>query len=273
MKASDLDPATELSIPAIPVVCERCKAEGNAGDDAFSGVPDILDFAPVPRRARADGWKPEHQRAFIAALAITGSPRIGARTIGKHQFGAESLRKARGGKSFAEAWDAALDIARERELARIRENLGELATDTGAALAKLDPETYDDDDAEFREHDEARERIRNRLLSARRLYLLQIREDPAMRAAWELLCGPVDWNTAEKLAPQPDEPDGMPNMRGPDMLVPAENGWLGELSGGRDKVTELREAFAEYSRTGRMPGEETVDDPPASREGPGVRAL
>ena len=42
-----------------------------AGDETFSGSPDILSFEPVPRRARADGWSPEHQRAFIAALAIS----------------------------------------------------------------------------------------------------------------------------------------------------------------------------------------------------------
>ena len=124
MRTSELNPNPDLSIPALPVVCERCKAEGAAGDDAFAGIPDILAFDPVPRRARADGWRPEHQRAFIAALAITGSPRAAARVIGKHEFGAQSLRKARGGKSFAEAWDAAIDLAREREFARLRENLG-----------------------------------------------------------------------------------------------------------------------------------------------------
>jgi hypothetical protein len=55
-----------------------------AGDEAISAIPDLLNFDPVPRRARADGWTAEHQRAFIAALAVTGSARQAARAIGKH---------------------------------------------------------------------------------------------------------------------------------------------------------------------------------------------
>ena len=258
MKTSELNPHPNLSIPAIPVVCERCKAEGAAGDEAFAGIPDILAFDPVPRRARSDGWKPEHQRAFIAALAITGSPRMAAGTIGKHEFGAQSLRKARGGRSFAEAWDAALDLAREREFERIRENLGELAADTEGALARLDPESYDDGEAEQCEHEDARARNRDRLLAARRLYLAEICSDPQARAAWEALCGPVDWDKAGRLEPQDNEPYGMPNMRDPEMMIPAENGWLGEVIGcGPDKHAELRGAFAEYQRSGVLPGDES----------------
>jgi hypothetical protein len=198
MHASELNPNPTLAVPALPVICERCKAEGTAGDDAFAGIPDILAFDPVPRRARSDGWKPEHQRAFIAALAITGSPTAAARTIGKHEFGAQTLRKARGGRSFAEAWDAAIDLAREREFARLRENLGELATNASSTLARLDPDDYEDGEAERREHEDTQNHIRNRLLVGRRLYLFEIREDPLKRSAWEILCGPVDW---EKVRP------------------------------------------------------------------------
>src|SRR6478672_7469481 len=73
MNKSQLNPAPDLTIPAIPVICDECRETGMAGDGRFAGVPDILDFEPVPRRARSDGWKPEHQRAFIPDLAITGS--------------------------------------------------------------------------------------------------------------------------------------------------------------------------------------------------------
>jgi hypothetical protein len=253
MKTSELNPNPDLSIPALPVICERCKAEGAAGDDAFSGIPDILAFEPVPRRARADGWKPEHQRAFIAALAITGSPRVAARTIGKHEFGAQQLRKARGGRSFAEAWDAALDLAREREFARIRENLGELAGDTEGALARIDPDSYDDGEAERLEHEEVLDHIRMRLLGARRLYLFEIGADPQARAAWEVLCGPVDWDKAALLQAQDNEPY-MPSMRQPDMLLAAENGWLGEVTGGRCKTAELREEVAKLGPSVRSLG-------------------
>ena len=114
---------TSPDIPTVPVICDKCRATGMAGDEAFSAIPDILNFTPVERRAHVNGWRPEHQRAFIAALAITGSPRQAARAIGRHAFGAEQLRNHRGGKSFAAAWDAALELARERETHRIHENL------------------------------------------------------------------------------------------------------------------------------------------------------
>ncbi len=222
---------------------------GTAGDEAFAGIPDILAFEPVPRRARSDGWKPEHQRAFNAALAITGSPRAAARTIGKHEFGAQTLRKARGGRSFAEAWDAAMDLAREREFERVRESLGELAGDTAAALARLDPESCEDGEAERSEHDHVQGRIRERLLGARRLFLHEISGDPVLRAAWEVLCGPVDWDKAGRLEPQANEPYGTPKMRRPEMMIPAENGWLHDLVGcGEDKNGELLRMFDEYRR-------------------------
>ena len=258
MHASELNPNPTLAVPALPVICERCKAEGTAGDDAFAGIPDILAFDPVPRRARSDGWKPEHQRAFIAALAITGSPTAAARTIGKHEFGAQTLRKARGGRSFAEAWDAAIDLAREREFTRLRENLGELATNASSALARLDPDDYEDGEAERREHEDTQNHIRNRLLVGRRLYLFEIREDPLKRSAWEILCGPVDWEKAHRLEPQANEPYGIPNMRRPETMIPAENGWLGEVVGsGPDKQAEMREAWGAYQRTGVLPDDST----------------
>ena len=111
----------------IPVICDRCRAEGSAGDGRFAEIADLLTFDPVPRRAHVNNWTAEHQRAFIAALAMTGSPRQAARALGRHAFGADQLRTAKGGRSFAEAWDAALELYRERELYRIKSNLGGLA--------------------------------------------------------------------------------------------------------------------------------------------------
>ena len=55
MKKSELNPDPDLTLPTIPVICDQCRASGMAGDEAFSGIPDILSFEPVPRRARADG--------------------------------------------------------------------------------------------------------------------------------------------------------------------------------------------------------------------------
>lgn len=35
--------------------------------------PPLPEFTPVPRKPRHDGWTPERQKAFIAALADTGA--------------------------------------------------------------------------------------------------------------------------------------------------------------------------------------------------------
>jgi hypothetical protein len=113
--------------PPIPVICDRCREEGSAGDDPFTDIRDLLAFEPVKRRAHVNGWKPEHQRAFIAALAMTGSPRQAAAALGRWPNGAEQLRKGKGARSFADAWDAALELYREREFFRIRDNLANLA--------------------------------------------------------------------------------------------------------------------------------------------------
>lgn len=71
-------------------------------------APD-LDFEPVPRKYRHDGWTPERQRAFIAALADTGSVSAACRRINMSAEGAYYLRRAPGAESFRAAWTAALD--------------------------------------------------------------------------------------------------------------------------------------------------------------------
>ena len=63
--------------------------------------PVHLDFTPIPRRYRHDGWTPERQRAFIAALAETGSVKHAARRVGMSTDGAYQLRRQKGADSFA----------------------------------------------------------------------------------------------------------------------------------------------------------------------------
>lgn len=288
MHASELNPDPDLTVPTIPAICDQCRAAGMAGDPAFAAIPEILNFTPVPRRAHANGWREEHQRAFIAALAITGSPKQAARAIGRHEFGAQQLRTARGGKSFAEAWDAAMELARERETHRIHANLAELARQRDAELSAISPSPLGGEAAAFRssggraaalhgegvrrgevgaihpdcdydpdihtddypEYWEAQQRIRERLLRARRLLLFLIRDDEDKRRAWEALVGPVDWDKAERMEPQPDEPvpdphrnpHGMPRMKEPDMVLTVEAGLLPDLTGGHDALEEIREA-------------------------------
>ncbi|ONF96983.1 hypothetical protein [Sphingomonas jeddahensis] len=85
---------------------------------------DPLAFTPVPRKYRYDGWTAERQRAFIAALAETGSVTAAARRINMRTVGAYYLRRQPGADSFRAAWEAALasgvqrltDIAFERAI-------------------------------------------------------------------------------------------------------------------------------------------------------------
>ena len=181
------------------------------------------------------------------------------------------MRKARGGQSFAEAWDAALDLARERELIRIRETLGALAAEEAEKHAQLPPEKRlrnigaldpDDELGQERRAAEAAARFRNRLLGARRLYLHEIEPDIGKRAAFEFLCGEVDWEAARTFGPQPDEPFRKTNMRAPEMWLPAEHGWLGEVTATpdhpEDKHAQFRFAWETFKRTGDVPSEEEI---------------
>jgi hypothetical protein len=45
---------------------------------------------------------------------------------------------------------------------------------------------------------------------------------------------------------QADEPWRKPSFREPDMLLTAENGWLGDMVHGEDKRAELRAALDEH---------------------------
>lgn len=73
--------------------------------------PRVPAFAPVPLRARADGWTPMRQAAFLAALALTGSVCAAARRVGLARETAYRLRRKPGAGSFAAAWDAVLGRA------------------------------------------------------------------------------------------------------------------------------------------------------------------
>ncbi|HEU0135025.1 MAG TPA: hypothetical protein VFR28_09395, partial [Allosphingosinicella sp.] len=77
-----------------------------------AGLPDgLLDFAPVPRRYRHNGWTPERQKAFIGWLAVTGCVERAARRVNIAQTNCYELRRAPGAEGFRRAWDSALDFA------------------------------------------------------------------------------------------------------------------------------------------------------------------
>lgn len=254
------------ALPRIPVICDQCRARAFAGDEPFAEIGDLLDFEPVPRKnRRVDGWTPQLQRAFIAALAVTGSTARAARSIGKFAAGVEQLRKARGGNSFARAWDAAMELYRERELIRLKGHLEQLAdqhdepgpaTDSAGTTRLSHPaidRAREEEGEERAEYLECILAVRGRLTRARRLFLFLIHDDPARRAAWEALVGPVDWAKAERREAQPDEPfnddepdpnerleTGLPQMSKPDMLLVAEAGLIPDMTGGYDALADMK---------------------------------
>ena len=70
---------------------------------------------------------------------------------------------------------------------------------------------------------------------------------PGKRAAFEILTQyPIDWERAARCEAQDDEPWRSPNMREPEMLLTAENGWMGDMVHGPDKKASLREALDKH---------------------------
>ncbi|NVE93853.1 hypothetical protein [Altererythrobacter lutimaris] len=76
---------------------------------------ELPAFTPVPRkRARHDGWTAARQRAFIEALADTGSVKAAARAVDMSAEGAYHLRRQPGAGPFRAAWQKALDLGVQR---------------------------------------------------------------------------------------------------------------------------------------------------------------
>lgn len=84
-------------------------------------------FSAVPLRNRADGWTPERQAAFLAALAETGSVEAAARRVGMARETAYRLRRKPGADSFVAAWDKVLGKAPQRPRKVTAEELAQRA--------------------------------------------------------------------------------------------------------------------------------------------------
>ena len=74
----------------------------------------LPQFEPVPVKYRHDGWTPERQKAFIAALADTGSISRACRHVNMSKEGAYYLRRRAGSEGFRRAWEAAQDFGVQR---------------------------------------------------------------------------------------------------------------------------------------------------------------
>jgi hypothetical protein len=262
-------------------------------------IAPLLDFAPVVRKIRRpDGWTDELQRELVARLASTGNLQRSVWQTGKHATGAEALYKTPSADSFRAAWDAAIALGRRRNgldcrppfqgevpgITRRTNSRSRPVPDEGPQPGQVLNERgeWEDEESLYRRAEDARDGMTNKLLYARRLYLAEICGSPGKRAAFEILTElPIDWERAKRLKPQPDEPWRKPNMRRPDMLLTAENGWLGDMAHGPDKRAELQKAMDEYlEEMGLDPvqwenesnGSETGQFPSPSGEGSGVGA-
>lgn len=75
---------------------------------------DPLAFEPVPSASnRHDGWTPDRQRGFVAALAMVGIVAWAAEAVGMSRKSAyELLKRAGPVSSFARAWHEARAMGR-----------------------------------------------------------------------------------------------------------------------------------------------------------------
>lgn len=73
-----------------------------------SPPPHGSGFEPVRLRRRRDGWTPERQRAFVAALRETKCVLEACRRVGKSPEAAYRLYRHPAAASFRVAWDEAL---------------------------------------------------------------------------------------------------------------------------------------------------------------------
>jgi hypothetical protein len=105
-------------------------------------IAATLEFDPVPGKiARANGWSPEIQRAFIAALAASGSPTKAAETVDLALTGAERARDREGGESFSAAWDRALRVYAAHRRARVNAAVASLQSAIPALPRPHPPKT------------------------------------------------------------------------------------------------------------------------------------
>jgi hypothetical protein len=228
-------------------------------------IAALLDFEPAPVRKKVNGWDADAQRAFVMLLATTGSKLHAAKAIGRNPASMDRILKKPEAATLRAAVDAALALADRRNGRELARGVADAAASRdrkaasfrfasvsgshGAAPGQVLNEfgEWEDEESLQRRAEEARDSVSNKLLNARRLYLMSISNCPGKRAAFEILTElPVDWDKAERLEPQPDEPWRKPNMRQADMLLTAENGWLGDFAHGPDKKAELRNAIDEH---------------------------
>lgn len=104
---NDSNPPDEPPLPAVT---------GSGELDAHGFDPADYKWIPVLRRMRKDGWTPQRQTEFIAALADCGVVEEAAHAVNMSVKSCYRLRRAPGAGNFAAAWDAAIHNASKRLL-------------------------------------------------------------------------------------------------------------------------------------------------------------
>lgn len=233
-------------------------------------IAPLLDFEPVPRKSSPpNAWTPEAQRKFIAYLAFIGAQGKACGFIGKDRGGAKKLYDSPEAGSFRESWHAAIDLYKRRWEEKYRDGPPPERTPptvdgrwkyppagsrSGASASPAEGQVlneyceWEEKDSVERRAEQAQGSIARKLLRCRRLFLRDISASPGKRAAFEILTELlVDWDAAERLEPQPDEPYNRASQSQPDMILTAETGWsFGEFGYGPDRKAELRKAIDEY---------------------------
>ena len=104
--------------PPEPVLPEPALPEPGLPEPAPPFAVDIHGFdpseykwVPVRRKPRKDGWSPQRQQDFIAALADFGCVEHAAQQVGMTVQSCYRLRRSPGAEGFAAAWDLALQHA------------------------------------------------------------------------------------------------------------------------------------------------------------------
>ena len=227
-------------------------------------IAALLDFDPAPRKVeRPNGWTADLQQELIARIVDTGSPGAACDAMDKNLSGAKHLYRTDGADSFRAAWQAAVALAAERKRA-VRAAMTRHPVDVPGIerprKAECEPAAplpgqvmnefgeWEDEASYLQRADEAKDRIGDRLIRLRRMFLEEISKSPGKRAAFEILTElPIDWDKAARCEPQADEPWHNANQREPDMILTAESGWsFGDIGYGPDRLAEARARMDEH---------------------------
>jgi len=209
----------------IPVICDRCRSTGIAGEADFSHLGDLLDFTPVPRKKqrvdgwsaekqRVDGWSAEKQRAFIAALSATGSKRQAAQAVGMAPYGVEQMLKGDGNDSFKAAVERAILIARANGSMKIAQGVADAAARNAVMTPpsrlrdyEPEPEPEMDEDDKLRLLEALAGKFMKKVTAERRARLngeivaadFYLRQITSLEVTFDLTASQLGWDPREVL--------------------------------------------------------------------------